>query len=192
MKKILALLLAASFVIALSSCSLIRKATDPSDRSSVQPASNDEEKPSDPDKKELSASEAEALIKENTADVTSVSATGKIVAENDGTEYYVFEVTEGDRRSLRYVSKAGDIRGALTSGNVDTAYAESAFKNKYGEENAKTGGKYKLVYEGLLKSGDTYCYSFAVYEIAGESESYSFNFLVTVDGKMSAETKIDH
>ena len=192
MKKILALLLAASFMIALTSCSLIRKATDPSEQPSVQPAANDDDKPTDTGKKELTASEAEALIKENASDVTSVSATGKIVAENDGTEYYIFEVTEGDRRSLRYVSKAGDIRGALSSGNVDTAYAESAFKNKYGEENAKTGGKYKLVYEGLLKSGETYCYSFAVYEVAGDRESYSFNFLVTVDGKMSAETKIDH
>ena len=191
MKKLIAILLAASFMIALTSCSLIRKATDPSEQP-AQPAQNEETTPSDPGNKELTASEAEALIKENTSDVTSVSATGKIVAENDGTEYYVFEVTEGDRRSLRYVSKAGDIRGALSSGNVDTAYAESAFKNKYGEENAKTGGKYKLVYEGLLKSGETYCYSFAVYEVAGDKESYSFNFLVTVDGKMSAETKIDH
>ena len=191
MKKLIAILLAASFMIALTSCSLIRKATDPSEQP-AQPAQNEETTPSDSGNKELTASEAEALIKENTSDVTSVSATGKIVAENDGTEYYVFEVTEGDRRSLRYVSKAGDIRGALSSGNVDTAYAESAFKNKYGEENAKTGGKYKLVYEGLLKSGETYCYSFAVYEVAGDKESYSFNFLVTVDGKMSAETKIDH
>ena len=191
MKKLIAFLLAASFMIALTSCSLIRKATDPSEQP-AQPAQNEETTPSDSGNKELTASEAEALIKENTSDVTSVSATGKIVAENDGTEYYVFEVTEGDRRSLRYVSKAGDIRGALSSGNVDTAYAESAFKNKYGEENAKTGGKYKLVYEGLLKSGETYCYSFAVYEVAGDKESYSFNFLVTVDGKMSAETKIDH
>ena len=191
MKKLIAILLAASFMIALTSCSLIRKATDPSEQP-AQPAQNEETTPSDTGNKELTASEAEALIKENASDVTSVSATGKIVAENDGTEYYVFEVTEGDRKSLRYVSKAGDIRGALSSGNVDTAYAESAFKNKYGEENAKTGGKYKLVYEGLLKSGETYCYSFAVYEVAGDKESYSFNFLVTVDGKMSAETKINH
>ncbi len=191
MKKLIALLLTVLFMTALASCSLIRKATDPSEQP-AQPAQNEETTPSDPENKELTASEAEALIKENASDVTSVSATGKIVAENDGTEYYVFEVTEGDRKSLRYVSKAGDIRGALSSGNVDTAYAESAFKNKYGEENAKTGGKYKLVYEGLLKSGETYCYSFAVYEVAGDKESYSFNFLVTVDGKMSAETKINH
>ena len=191
MKKLIALLLAVLFMTALASCSLIRKATDPSEQP-AQPAQNEETTPSDPENKELTASEAEALIKENASDVTSVSATGKIVAENDGTEYYVFEVTEGDRKSLRYVSKAGDIRGALSSGNVDTAYAESAFKNKYGEENTKTGGKYKLVYEGLLKSGETYCYSFAVYEVAGDKESYSFNFLVTVDGKMSAETKINH
>ena len=191
MKKVLAILFVLSFMFALASCSLIRKATDPSEQPTVNTA-GDDTTPADPENKTFTASEAEALVKESVSDSTSVSATGKIVAENDGTEYYIFEVVEGDRRSLRYVSKAGEVRGALTSGNVDTAYAESAFKNKYGEENAKTGGKYKLVYEGLLKSGETYCYSFAVYEVAGDKESYSFNFLVTVDGKMSAETKIDH
>ena len=188
MKKIFAVILVMSFMIALASCSLIRKVSD-------QPAAiteGEDTNIAEPEKDEISASEAEALVKESVPDTASVSATGKIVAENDGTEYYIFEVVEGDRRSLRYVSKTGEILGALTSGNVDTAYAESAFKNKYGEENAKTGGKYKLVYEGLLKSGETYCYSFAVYEVTGDTEAYSFNFLVTVDGKMSAETKIDH
>ncbi len=191
MKRITAILLVALSILALASCSLIRKATDPADVPRAAEGGDDAEA-GEPAVKEYTVAEAIEIVKNSSSADAAVAATGKIVAENDGTEFYVIEITEGDRKSLRYVSKAGEVRGALADGNVDTSYAENAFKNKYGEENAKTGGKYKLVYEGLLKSGETYCYNFAVYEVADGNETYSFNFLVTVDGKMSAETKIDH
>ena len=148
MKRITAILLVALSILALASCSLIRKATDPAD---VPRASegNDDAEAGEPAVKEYTVAEAIEIVKNSSSADAAVAATGKIVAEN-------------------------------------------ACKNKYGEENSKTGGKYKLVYEGLLKSGETYCYNFAVYEVADGNETYSFNFLVTVDGKMSAETKIDH
>ena len=95
-----------------------------------------------------------------------------------------------------YVSVNGVVHREVSTENVDTDYVRAAFLKNYGERSEATGFEYKLDYEGVLKNSGELCYNFAVYEIntSGEEpvEEYKFNYIVTADGKFSAETVFPH
>ncbi|MBR6918098.1 MAG: hypothetical protein IKN38_07935, partial [Clostridia bacterium] len=80
--------------------------------------------------------------------------------------------------------------------NVDTGYVIEKFHKKYGDRDEATGFSYALQYKGILKSGDNLCYNFAVYKVnntgAEPVNEYAFNYLVTIDGKMNAESKMEN
>lgn len=236
MKKVIAILLIALMTAALASCSLIRKATTDSGKADTAPAEDSESwatdfsetEPAETDATPVRYSEEQAYdllshsFPDYDMDHVKIERTGAIVAENDGTEYYIYNVAlpkkvetkapetdengdpvETETKEVEmepavpyYVSVNGVVHTTLADSNVDTDYAKSAFESKYGKTNETTGFEYKLVYEGVRQSRDSLCYNFAVYEIDKTGDEakdiYSFNYLVTIDGKMSAETKIDH
>ncbi len=234
MKKIISAILILAVLAALASCSLVRKISDDT-KDPAESAADSESYATDFSETEAgdegstsvrySEDDAYELLSHSFPDYDAenvkIERTGAIVAENDGTEYYVYNValpkkvetkepetdengeTVEDTTEIEmeppvpyYVSVNGVVHTEIADANVDTEYAKNAFNTKYGQTNASTGFAYKLVYEGLLKSGETQCYSFAVYEVDNTGETprdvYDFNYLVTLDGKMSAETKIDH
>lgn len=230
MKKIIAILLVSLMVFALASCSLIRKATPKEEL--TRPADTTENNvpdttPADTEETDntpvvrYTEEEAYELLSHSFPDYdmskVKIQRTGEIVAENNGTEYYIYNVelpkkaetdtkAEGDKETETetkaieyepaapyYVSVNGVVHTELADNNKDTAYARNVFFTKHGEKNEKTGYEFVLRYEGLLKSQDNLCYNYAVYEKVGEDqEVYYINFLVTVDGKYSAETVREH
>lgn len=225
MKKIFAILLLAATVFTLASCSLIRKANPDASKpvETAAPASdNTAEADSTADTAEQNTPDIPVRYTEDQAsEVLShslteknvknaeIERTGTLIADNSGTEYYVFSVAVPKKAETTkdgatkeagmedavpyYVSVNGIVRTEIESGdNVDTKYVEKAFTTKYGEKDANSGNTYKLVYEGIYKTKDRLCYNYAVYEVAGTKDVYSFNFLVTLDGGFSATTKIDH
>ena len=226
MKRIIALIILAASLLALSSCTLIRKIDG-------KPAENTESKAEGDtyatDFSEKPAPETEPApiryTEEQAYDVlvhsfpdydmdhVKIERTKTVVAENDGTEYYIYNVSlpknkkadttadtadgdttdetteiEMEKAAPYYVSVNGVVHKEIADNNKDTAYAEKTFFKKYGETDKDTGAAFKLAYEGVLKSGDNLCYNFAVYK----GDAYAFNYLVTVDGAYSAETKIEH
>ena len=95
-----------------------------------------------------------------------------------------------------YVSVNGVVHKEVSHDSVDTDYVRAAFLKAYGERDTKTGFAYSLKYEGLIKNNGGLCYSFAVYETdtsgAEPLEKYMFNYIVTTDGTLHAETNVDH
>ena len=235
MKKIIALILVISAVAALSACALIRRVDeDPNARTETEAPVDSETYATDfSDTVDSDEPAAPVRYSEDQAydvlyhsfpdydmELVKIKRTRTIVAENDGTEYYIYSVSlpkkveteaskegedtkESESTEVEmeppvpyYVSVNGVVHKELADGNVDTKYAVASFTKKYGEKDKDTGFAYKLKYEGLLKSGGNLCYSFAVYKVndsgAEAKNQYSFNYLVTVDGKQSAQTKIEH
>ena len=230
MKRIIAILLIVFTLFALASCSLIRKAT-PKEEQTRQADTGEgnapESKPADTESDSdntpavrYTVDEAYELLSHSfpdyKADEVKIERTDLIVAENDGTEYYVFNVSlakkaetdtaaESDTENADtkdtdtkaaefaepvhyYVSVNGVVHTELVDNNVDNQYAKNVFIQKHGEKD-EAGHEYVLEYEGLLKSQDNLCYNFAVYKkISDDKKEYYTNFLVTVDGKYSAET----
>ena len=234
MKRIIAILLIVFTLFALASCSLIRKATPKEEQ--TRPAETDsgnvpDTKPADTGSEaddtpavRYTVDEAYELLSHSfpdyKADEVKIERTDMIVAENDGTEYYVFNVSlpkpaktdtaaesdtgdadtkETETKAIEfaepvhyYVSVNGVVHNALVDNNVDNQYAKNVFIQKHGEKD-ESGHEYVLDYEGLLKSQDNLCYNFAVYKkISDDKKEYYTNFLVTVDGKYSAETVREH
>ncbi|MBQ7669830.1 MAG: hypothetical protein IJS45_03810 [Clostridia bacterium] len=230
MKRIIAILLIVFTLFALASCSLIRKAT-PKEEQTRQTESDDgnvsDTKPADTEADtddspavRYTVDEAYELLSHSfpdyKTDEVKIERTDLIIAENDGTEYYIFNVSlpkkaetdtaaESDTESADtkdtetkaveyaepvryYVSVNGVVHTELVDNNVDNRYAENVFIQKHGEKD-DAGHEYVLRYEGLLKSQDNLCYNFAVYKkMSDDKEEYYTNFLVTIDGKYSAET----
>jgi|GEM_PF-2473087 len=236
MKKLIAILLTFAAVLSLASCALIRKATSESGKpesSAVEDSESwatdfSETEPDETDSAPIRYTEDQAYellthsFPDYDMDLVKIERTGNIVAENSGTEYYIYNVAlpkqteteepetdqngetlEAESKEVEmepavpyYVSVNGVVHTEIVDNNVDTDYCKNAFSSKHGQTNETSGLAYKLVYEGLLQSRDNLCYNFAVYEVDNTGEEskdiYSFNFLVTIDGKMSAETTIDH
>ena len=228
MKKLIAAILAVLALTALASCSLFRKASDtpgtaaPETTAETVPddsyATDFSEPDREPDVKTVRYTEDQAYealthsFPEVDIKKAKIERTGAIVAENNGTEYYIFKVAlpkkaettkDGETKETEledpvnyYVSVNGVVHSTIVDNNVDTKYAEAKFTTKYTDTDSKTGFAYKLDYEGLLQTKDYLCYSFAVYlvDTSGESAKnvYQFNYLVTVDGGYNAETVIAH
>ena len=207
MKRIIAILLVFASFATLSACSLIRKADaepnahieteKPEDQDSYATGFSDtvpEEEPKTPVR--YSEEQAYELLSHSFPDydmeLVKIERTGEIVAEDDGTEYYIFNValpkkpaetekpadTSGEAESESetkpvemepavpyYVSVNGVVHKELAGKNVDTKYAKDTFAKKYGDKNSETGFAYKLVYEGIVEGNGKLCYSFAVYEV---------------------------
>ena len=236
MKKVIAILLILSAVIALASCSLIRKATSDSDGAKTADDTESSESyatdfsdtlPDNTSDQPVRYSEDQAYellthsFPDYDMDYVKIERTGAIVAENDGTEYYVFNVslpkpveteatkegdedeTESETKAVEmeppvpyYVSVNGVVHKEIADGNVDTLYVLETFRKKYGDTDKDTGYAYKLEYKGLLQSKDNLCYNYAVYKVntsgAEATNEYAFNYLVTVDGKLNAESVMDN
>jgi len=235
MKKIVAIILVLASLAGLSACRLIRKADE--DPNSYQPAEKPVESdtyatdfsdtvPEDEPKGPVRYTEDQAyeLLSHSFPDYdmeqVKIERTGNIVAEDDGTEYYIFNVSlpkkvettpadsaeDGDESESKevemepaapyYVSVNGVVHKELAGKNVDTKYAKETFTKKYGEKNKDTGFAYKLVYEGVISGEDKLCYSFAVYEVntsgSESKDEYKFNYLVTIDGAFNAKTQVKH
>ncbi len=238
MKKIVSIILLTAMLAVLCSCGLIRKATP---ETSV-PAGQDDVPDSEtyatdfseslPDQTDdtsvrYTAEMAQEVLVHSFPDYEEneikVENTGAMIAESDGTEYYIFNVSlakkpeskaeteaevdadgEGEVETETeplvfmdpepyYVSVNGVVHKALSGETVDNKNAENTFYKKYGEKEEETGYAYKLIYEGVVNSNESYCYSFAVYKVntsgAEPTDEYAFNYLVTIDGKLSAESK---
>ncbi len=235
MKKIIAILLVLASLAALSACRLIRKVDDDPNapKTTEKPVESDsyatnfsdtvpDEEPSGPVR--YTEEKAYELLTHSFPDYdmehVKIERTGEIVAEDDGTEYYIFNVslpkkveteppadTEGDGTTETqaiemepavpyYVSVNGVVHKELASNNVDTKYVRDTFTKKYGDEDSDTGYAYKLVYEGIFKSGDNLSYNYRVFKVntsgAEPKDEYVFNFLVTLDGKLTANPKLDN
>ena len=230
MKKILAIILIMTMLLGFASCGLIRKAT--SDSADISSADNVPESetyatdfsdslPEDTTDAPIKYTEDQAYellshsFPDYDMDHVEIEKTGEIIAENDGTEYYIFNValpvkaeseTEtSDQNETKdsevemedpvpyYVSVNGVVHTAIGDNNVTNKDAAKTFFKKYGETDKETGFSYKLLYEGIVKSGENICYDFSVYKVntSGEEakDEYAFNYLVTIDGKLSAESK---
>ena len=235
MKKIIAILLVITALAVLSACSLIRKADeDPNAyRDTEKPVEDDsyatdfsDTVPVDEPKTPVRYSEEQAyeLLTHSFPDYdmeqVKIERSGEIVAEDDGTEYYIYNVSlpkkveteppadteEGGETEAKpieyepavpyYVSVNGVVHKELAGENVDTKYARETFVKKYGEKDSETGYAYKLVYEGIKTGNDKLCYNFAVYEVntsgSEPKDEYAFNYLVTIDGAFNAKTVIKH
>ncbi len=235
MKKIIAILLVIASFASLSACSLIRKANadpnapakteKPEEKDSYATDFSDtvpKEEPKGPVR--YSEDQAYELLSHSFPDYDTdhikIERTGEIVAEDDGTEYYIFNVAlpkkaesekdtgeTGDADSETkeiemepaapyYVSVNGVVHKELAGKNVDTKYARETFAKKYGDKNSETGYAYKLVYEGIIEGNGKLCYSYAVYEVntsgSEPKNDYLFNYLVTIDGAFNAKTTIEH
>ena len=239
MKRLFALILALCMAFSLCSCALIRKiepadtaAPDTSDDSNSESVETEfsETKEEDTTNEEIRYTEAEAydlLIaslgetaeteegEEPTA-VPTVTKTGAVIAQSNGTEYYIFEVeypekeesddttadsdTESDSEEAKsgkqpvYVSTNGIIYDTLEEANTTSLLAGQTYITKHGETDEETGFKYRVEYQGLVKNRDLYCYNFIVYledDSSGTVNSvYKTNYLVTLDGKSSGEQKL--
>ena len=234
MKKIIAILLVLVTVAALSACGLIRKVDDDPNapKTTEKPVESDsyatdfsdtvpENEPNAPVR--YSEDKAYELLTHSFPDYdmehVKIERTGEIIAENDGTEYYIFNVslpkkaettpadTQGDGNTETqaiemepavpfYVSVNGVVHKEIASNNVDTKYVRDTFAKKFGDKDTDTGYAYKLVYEGILKSGDNLSYNYRVFKVntsgAEPKDEYVFNFLVTLDGKLTANPKLDN
>ena len=235
-----ALILIAAMIFALASCGLIRKATEiPEQPDEGRPAETVDTSADDTDAAEtedpapakdgLRYTEDEAYdvlihsIPDYDKKKVKIERTGNIIAEENGTEYYIFnvslpitpetekpestdetdetETTEAPEVKMGepepyYVSVNGVVHREISGDNVDTDYVKAAFFKNYGERDSATGFAYSLEYEGLVKNKGMLCYSFAVFETdtsgADPVDKYVFNYIVTTDGKLSAEASLDH
>lgn len=231
MKKIIALSLIAAALLGLSSCKLIRKATEqvPEEKTETSETPGDETYSTDfadteaaeddtPADLRCTPDDAYKLLYQSFPDVdpSLVKAwyTESVIATDDGTEYYIFEVTlpekpetddtddedDGDTETeteivygeteLYYVSVNGVVHKEIDTTNMDSKHAAYTYLESHGTKDSKTGYEYKLEYEGLVSGTDTYCYNFAVYlkNTSTGSNDYVVNYLVTIDGKLSAES----
>jgi len=242
MKRLFALILALCMTLSLCSCALIRK-IEPADTAAPDTTVNNdssnvetefsETKEEDTTNEEIRLTEEEAyeqLIEslgvtdesteteegEEPKEAPTVTKTGAIIAQSNGTEYYIFEVeypekeaeddtsadsdTEADSEAEEggikpvYVSTNGIIYDALEEANTTTLLAAETYITKHGETDEETGFKYRVEYQGLVKNRDLYCYNFIVYledDSSGTVNSvYKTNYLVTLDGKYSGEQKL--
>ncbi|MBR3639907.1 MAG: hypothetical protein IKN50_04800 [Clostridia bacterium] len=230
MKKIVSLILLTAMLASLCSCGLIRKATPKTPEPAKQEDAQDSESyatdfseplPDQDDNTPVryTADKAKDLLAHSFPDYKEeeikIEDTGAVIAENDGTEYYIFNVSLAEKTETKsdtkaesetetkaivfkdpepyYVSVNGVVHTIITGENVDNKHAEKTFYKKYGEKEEATGYAYKLVYEGVVNSNESYCYNFAVYKVntsgAEPTDEYAFNYLVTIDGKLSAESK---
>ncbi len=247
MKKIFALILVACMLMSLCSCALIRK-IEPADTSSGETTEDISETKVDTDfsetKEEENTSEEEIRYTEDEAydllvsslgiteegeentDETAeekqptITKTGAIIAQSNGTEYYIFEVEypeketdeessdteaedaadsetaeEESGKKAVYVSTNGIVYESLEEANTTTLLAADTYTVKHGEVDEETGFKYKVEYQGLIKNLDLYCYNFIVYLEDDSSGTvnyvYKTNYLVTLDGKSSGEQKLN-
>ena len=239
-KRTVTLILALVIAASLASCALIRKVSDApaakTEDTSARPDNNgyetgfsDSVPGNDKTPVRYTEDQAYELLSHSFPDydekLVKIERTGLIVAENDGTEYYIFKVTlpketkkadesaadtkdaneakdsetkevEMQEPVLCYVSVNGVVHKEITGDNVDTGYVIEKFHKKYGDRDEETGFSYALQYKGILKSGENLCYNFAVYKVnnngAEPVNEYAFNYLVTIDGKMNAESKMEN
>ncbi len=235
MKKILAIILLTATLITMASCSLVRKLNPDGDsKETKKPAADSEtyatdfsdtvpeSEPVEPVK--YTEEDAFELISNSFPDYDEdhikIERTGNVVAQNDGTEYFIFnvslakpaetaaepetdengndvteeEVIEFEPETKYYVSVNGVVVTQIADDNIDTGYVKEKFYKKYGETDSETGAKYILIYRGVMRDGDNLCYNFAVFtENSGDEakEIYQFNYLVTVDGKYNAEAVLE-
>ena len=239
MKKIIAILLVLVTLAGLTACKMFRKVDD--DPNAYQPTEEPVESesyatdfsdtvPEDEPKTPVRYSEEQAydLLTHSFPDydmeLIKIERTKEIVAEDDGTEYYIFNVslpkiveteppadTEegGDTTEATetkavemepavpyYVSVNGVVHKELASQNVDTKYVRDAFAKKFGDSDKTTGYAYKLVYEGVIPGDGKLCYNYKVFTVdtsgSEPKDVYAFNFLVTLDGKLSANPKLEN
>ena len=239
MKRLFALILVLCMTLSLCSCALIRKiepadtaapdTTDNNDSANVETEFS-ETKEEDTTNEDIRYTEEEAyelLIAslgetaetedgEEPAAAPTVTKTGAVIAQSNGTEYYIFEVEypeketeegtsadsgaesnaeeEKNGKKTVYVSTNGIIYDALEEANTTSLLAAETYITKHGETDEETGFKYRVEYQGLVKNRDLYCYNFIVYledDSSGTVNSvYKTNYLVTLDGKSSGEQKL--
>lgn len=233
MKKILAILLTLCVLFALTSCELIRKiepadTAKPDENESVNEENEsydtdfpetDEGAADSDDELRYTEDEAYSLLSGSlSSDEEDSSAvierTGDIIAQSNGTEYYIFNVTlpvpeESDTEAgdtadsgeeteeipegpvPYYVSTNGIVYTSLEEDNATAENAGGTYLIKHGETDSETGYAYRIEYQGLVKNQSIYCYNFIVYledTSSGETQSvYKTNYLVSLDGKSSGE-----
>ena len=236
MKKLLAIILLTATVLAMSSCALIRKTTSDQTPKETNRTDADSETyatdfsdtiPEETSAEPVKYTEDDAFelltnsfSEREDSEYVKIESTGNIIAQNDGTEYFIFnvalpkpaetsekpetdengnEVSETKEIEMEpavpyYVSVNGVVVTKIADDNIDTSYVKDSFYKKHGETDSETGAKYALEYRGIMKTNDKLCYNFAVFtETAGGAENriYQYNYLVTVDGGYSAETKLE-
>ena len=231
MKKIFAILLTVCLIFALTSCELIRK-IEPAETAkpdeSEQSSNTDELQTDFPETQENEEEEvlrytedeaytllSESLNTDEDAPSAVIERTGDMIAQSNGTEYYIFNVTlpepeesdtdeesteaESDEETEEapegpvsyYVSTNGIVYTSLEEDNATVNNAGNTYLVKHGEADTETGFAYRVEYQGLVKNQNLYCYNFIVYledTSSGEASSvYKTNYLVSLDGKSSGE-----
>ena len=221
-RKLLALIIAVSSVMTLASCSLIRKIDKNASASDAAPESESyntdfQSAPeSETEDAGIIADEGAAYdflmgsLTEEDKELTTVTKTGDMTAQSNGSEYYIFdaekvtktedsdedgdepETTESEKFTY-YVSKNGIIYKELDEANITVNQAKDAFTKKYGEKDPDTSLAYSLEYAGVIKNKDVYCYNLAVYLVKDDgSKEHTTNYIVTLDGRSSALQLIEN
>lgn len=232
MKRTVAFILMACVLFTLCSCTLVRKIEPAETKESVKDDGGDttvetdfsETKEEDTTAQEIRYTEDEALelLVASFGDESApeITKTGAMIAQSNGTEYYIFDVkypesaesnTETEAESegadsesdseageefptTIYVSTNGIIYSSLEEANATTVQAGETYLLKHGEKDKTTGFAYRIEYQGLVKNQELFCYNFIVYledDSSGTVNSvYKTNYLVTLDGKSSGEQKL--